>query len=821
MEIGPREILSNLIKDITEEADCIQTCLPSAEALVLKTAVAQLYVRGYISNGSTAKFLSLPGSGKSDEPSKAGLPVGKTIDRTPDDPISIVQNTVVREINSFVLESFGKFLKPSILEAIRREHDSRYTPDQLDKLLLSMFPASFSSDPPEMTIRAADYPESSVNAVDEAVLDIAEKLPGETSTEDVTETVIHLIMEATGYERSEIEPDMDLREDLSIRSSRLPVIMDSLEGHFGIKIEIEDFMDVRTIRDIADRIAWILDSKRTQGVEGSNRIQESVINHAVVSVADRIVQDIKRMVFNEVPLSEGKLQPVELAPFEPVAVFSARGGSGFRKEIGNVLRRDYGCEIIPYEFLGTENRWEERSFDIGTIHGAQSAVKSLMEFNNLAGIVIIVDESFENNAGDLSQLSDIVTGFFLILKTFSEFASKKFAILVHQDGSCQGVGRILADGIHGMFLTMAHELGSIQFRTTRMDSQSNFSNCIRSALDRSLKPVELIFHNSECFASTGIVSPSALDTPQRLTLSCSDVIVFSGGGYGITAHLAKALVPFGCKMVFLGRTILDTGVRGKEIIENLASLKASGIDAYYMTCDVTDPIRTREVINEIVTTHGHVDGIVHGAGFLRDNFMKQMSTEHFSSVLNVKYLGALNLYSEAEKQGLKFFVCLSSAAALQGNPGQANYSSANRMMSALMNFLAGRKESVTFKALFLPPIEGAGMADNSEIRSLMARMNAAYVNVQELSVLFCRELLLAPSQDVWVLYARNLPDIPSVPLLSNDADLGEDITTVGTENFTRENFPMIDSILGLDLIEGRLTARRIFSQETRPVGIGP
>ncbi len=27
-------------------------------------------------------------------------------------------------------------------------------------------------------------------------------------------------MEATGYERDEVEPDMDLREDLSIRSSR-------------------------------------------------------------------------------------------------------------------------------------------------------------------------------------------------------------------------------------------------------------------------------------------------------------------------------------------------------------------------------------------------------------------------------------------------------------------------------------------------------------------------------------------------------------------------------------------------------------------------
>jgi len=37
-------------------------------------------------------------------------------------------------------------------------------------------------------------------------------------------------MNATGYERDEIEPDMDLRTDLAIRSSRLPVIMDEVKG---------------------------------------------------------------------------------------------------------------------------------------------------------------------------------------------------------------------------------------------------------------------------------------------------------------------------------------------------------------------------------------------------------------------------------------------------------------------------------------------------------------------------------------------------------------------------------------------------------------
>ena len=68
-------------------------------------------------------------------------------------------------------------------------------------------------------------------------------------------------MDATGYERDEIEPHMDIRQDLAIRSSRLPVIMDAAERHFGITIKLEDFINVRTVQEIADRIAEVRERK--------------------------------------------------------------------------------------------------------------------------------------------------------------------------------------------------------------------------------------------------------------------------------------------------------------------------------------------------------------------------------------------------------------------------------------------------------------------------------------------------------------------------------------------------------------------------------
>src|SRR4030067_2859627 len=51
---------------------------------------------------------------------------------------------------------------------------------------------------------------------------------------------------------------MDLRKSFPSRSSRLPIIMDAAERQFGITIELEDFINVRPVKDIAQRISKII-----------------------------------------------------------------------------------------------------------------------------------------------------------------------------------------------------------------------------------------------------------------------------------------------------------------------------------------------------------------------------------------------------------------------------------------------------------------------------------------------------------------------------------------------------------------------------------
>jgi len=55
----------------------------------------------------------------------------------------------------------------------------------------------------------------------------------------------------------------------------------------------------------------------------------------------------------------------------------------------------------------------------------------------------------------------------------------------------------------------------------------------------------------------------------------------------------------------------------------------------------------------------------------------------------------------------------------------------------------------------LPPIEGAGMAEDPEVRDMLRRRGVAYVHVHELAGLFGRELFVAPADDDGVMF---IPD---------------------------------------------------------------
>ena len=242
VEVGPGETLSNLIADTLPEPTCIQTCLPSAEGLTYRTALAQLFVQGHLKVEGEPKFVPLPAF--------------------------------------------------------------RQTPDSAPAILQQASPA-----------------------------------PGEASEhQDLMERLIRIIMDATGFNRDEIQPDMDLRRDLSIRSSRLPIIMDAAERQFGITIELEDFINVRTVKDIAQRISKII---ARQGGPGLQPATMAVDPDPVRDDALKPSEDgasLKRLVLNHATVQLAASIPMELSPGESVLLLSPDRDDGIDRRAGDILR---------------------------------------------------------------------------------------------------------------------------------------------------------------------------------------------------------------------------------------------------------------------------------------------------------------------------------------------------------------------------------------------------------------------------------------------------------------------------------------------------
>ena len=69
----------------------------------------------------------------------------------------------------------------------------------------------------------------------------------------------------------------------------------------------------------------------------------------------------------------------------------------------------------------------------------------------------------------MADVSRLLRGLFLPLKAFLQSPAKKFVVLIHSREDAETLGRLLAEGMLGLFLSAAQEYPSVQFRTLEID----------------------------------------------------------------------------------------------------------------------------------------------------------------------------------------------------------------------------------------------------------------------------------------------------------------------------------------------------------------
>jgi acyl transferase domain-containing protein/NAD(P)H-dependent flavin oxidoreductase YrpB (nitropropane dioxygenase family)/NAD(P)-dependent dehydrogenase (short-subunit alcohol dehydrogenase family)/acyl carrier protein len=857
LEIGPSDVLCSMVQSILPDAICIPSCLRENPMVALASATAELYRLRFFDPPRVRRLRPGPGQG--------GSPVASQADSPASSPTGSFDHgaalaVVQREVARFALDGVERYLKPAILEALRREISAGIGLHEVAGLMQSLldgrppvvsplpglisplagpaYGAGIASTPAVPTGPAGPAAQalSSPGPRPEAKPETP-KTTALVDEDPVVETVIQIIMEVTGYERDEIAPEMDIRKDLTIRSSRLPVIMDAAERRFGISIQVMDFMTVRTVRDIAEVIKELVrrqggDAGAVPGPRPSAGLRRRIAQEVDLPSRSKGKRaPIFRHVFVEVPLPE-----IDIVPLS-----HARG-----KTIVAAVSNPSGALFAAMERLLNGAGANVRMVNQSAPEAVLAAVRQAGD--DLAGLVVLVEAPEDEPAGTVAGLTD----WFEVIQAFVAAPGGAFALYA------QDRRGIMFEGMLGMFLSASQEKQGARFRCLEMRPGSNPDSALTAALGRHDGIVEIIATPDGLFTTTIQPAPGRLELPGRQQLSLpgaeGGAVVLSGGARGITARVARALAAAGYPLVLCGTTPLDESIdyeaifrkpvsadealsihlaaqrldpdpetvkrlkAGMEIYSTLADARACGVEAIYRVCDVSDGSRVESLIDEAVSRFGAVAGVIHGAGVLRDSFIGLASPEDFALVCRVKCDGASHLFEATRHRGLRFFAAFSSLAAYQGNIGQAGYCAANRMMAALLRDFSRRAPEVRVKTLWLPPIEGAGMADDPEVREIltMRSLDAAYMDLAELCLFLDMEMFLNEAQDPWVMPARFVPAAPAVVSVQPAADSGARQRVLLGHGLEPRDFPLVDEVENYDPEGGVITTSRSFSSSTDP-----
>lgn len=170
------------------------------------------------------------------------------------------------------------------------------------------------------------------------------------------------------------------------------------------------------------------------------------------------------------------------------------------------------------------------------------------------------------------------------------------------------------------------------------------------------------------------------------------VYLITGGMGGLGQLFATEILrqTKNSNVILTGRSPINSSISKK-----LAGLTGSLARVKYVQLDLSDIVQVRGLVASILSEHHKLDGVLHCAGMIQDNFIAKKTAEEFNRVLEPKVMGTVHLDLATADIDLDFFVMFSSIAAVAGNLGQIDYATANSFMdhySQYRNCLVANKQ---------------------------------------------------------------------------------------------------------------------------------
>jgi acyl transferase domain-containing protein len=516
--------------------------------------------------------------------------------------------------------------------------------------------------------------------------------PATGALSGVSEVLLEVIAEKTGYPTEMLELSMSLDEDLGIDSIKRVEILSSLQEKMpeAPPIKPDDLSSLQTLQQIVDFL-------EKNGPFVTAPSQQLIDADAVMALnqsveTSNIPFDFKldRHILVTAELDASSQTPITLPAGQTVVI--ADDGTDLPQQ----LAMQFAEQSLQSAIVGPHDE--------------------LPDPTTVCGLVLMLPDSADTQA--------VIDAFTLLQQlgpalkaSIKQHGVALLACITRLDGKLglggSAINAPMTASLAGMIKTASHEWPQVTCRVIDIDDNATPETIANQLLHTG--PMEVGIAGDDLIQTQLLAESIDNKLSEKLPIKAQDTVIVTGGARGVTAEVATAIARiYKCRLLLVGRSPIpesepawlrdlqseadikkaivanattrlmprDVQVRyqkviaNRQIVETLGRIEQAGGKATYATADVRNAKAIEEIL-DAARTRGPVAGIIHGAGVLADRHIEDKTTEQFDMVFGTKVEGFNNLMRAANRDELKVIINFSSSTGRFGRKGQIDYAAAN------------------------------------------------------------------------------------------------------------------------------------------------
>lgn len=172
-------------------------------------------------------------------------------------------------------------------------------------------------------------------------------------------------------------------------------------------------------------------------------------------------------------------------------------------------------------------------------------------------------------------------------------------------------------------------------------------------------------------------------------LTTDGIYIITGGIGGLGIEAAEFLASKGPVNIALisRRNIYEIRDKEEDILNRIDAMNLQGNEVIAYSADVSNLDQMSELIEFLRNKYTKINGIIHCAGVLIEESIKNCTIRNMKKVIEAKVTGTWILDHLTLEDDLEFFVMFSSASSIFCMPGQAYYAAANAFLDEYGEFM--------------------------------------------------------------------------------------------------------------------------------------